>query len=325
MHMQILSVLLLSFLPISIAYSFTDHPPHSITTFYDYQLYADASKRTPQKPITSLPSTIINADVILVGEWHSHSAVHRFQAELYQQLLMHNTQVALSMEQFSRPAQKTVDEYLKGNIGELSFIAHANAWPNYSSDYRALIEQAKSAGMPVIAANAPRKLVRCIGQIGPSYLDSLETEQRAFIAKELDISDRPYKDNFKQVMQGVAEDRIEKLYAAQVAWDETMAESIALHHAHSPHQQILHIAGRFHVENGMGIAYSLHKRVPKLKIALITPVSSLEESLGMSQHPEYRLLVLPIPQQIITAHQHQSLEDSGAKHPKLQNNAACKE
>ncbi|WP_253912501.1 ChaN family lipoprotein [Vibrio sp. B1Z05] len=313
MRIQMLSVLLLFALPISVANSSASNPASPILNFYDYQLYSASTKEAPQttlKPLTALPSDIINADVVLVGEWHSHSAIHRFQAELYQKLLEHNTQVAVSMEQFSRPVQNTLDQYLKGEIGELALIAHAKAWPNYSSDYRALVEQAKSASMPVIAANAPREIVRCLGQVGVGYLESLNAEQRQNVATNLDITDRPYKDNFKQAMQGVEKASVEKMYAAQVAWDETMAESIAMHHAQYPHQQILHIAGKFHVENGMGIAYSLHQRAPKLKIVLITPVASLDEPLGMSQYSEYRLLVLPLPTQVINTHEHGSFSHS---------------
>ncbi|CAM4024970.1 ChaN family lipoprotein [Vibrio neonatus] len=321
MRIQMLSVLLLFVLPNSIANALASNAASPIHTFYDYQLYSAISKDAPQttaKPLTSLPSTIINADVVLVGEWHSHSAIHRFQAELYQKLLEHNTQVALSMEQFSRPVQNVLDQYLKSEIGELALIAHAKAWPNYSSDYRALVEQAKSESMPVIAANAPREIVRCIGQVGVDYLESLNAEQRQTIAANLDITDRPYKNNFQQVMEGVEQASIEKMYAAQVAWDETMAESIAMHHAKYPHQQILHIAGRFHVENGMGIAYSLHKRAPKLKIVLITPVSSLDEPLGMSQYPEHRLLVLPLPTQVMNTHEH-----GGFSHPHSSSQPDC--
>ncbi|MEZ9784428.1 ChaN family lipoprotein [Vibrio breoganii] len=269
----------------------------AVTTFFDYQLYQKPSNSIT---LSSLPSQVLKADVVLVGEWHSHSAVHRFQSDLYRLLLDNNENVALSMEQFSRPAQSTLDQYLNDEIGELALIAHGNAWPNYTSDYRALVEQAKAANMPVIAANAPRDIVRCIGKVGPDYLKQLDSKERKFVAAQLDTSDRPYKANFTEMMEGMDRDVIEKMYAAQVSWDETMAESIAMHIKNNPEHQVMHTAGKFHVENGMGIAYSLNKRMPDLKIALITPVTEVSDISKHSPFPEYQLLVLPLPEQVVS-------------------------
>lgn len=81
--------------------------------------------------------------------------------------------MVLSMEQFTRDAQPLMDDYLTGKIGEQYLIQKANAWPNYESDYRPLVEFAKSQQLPVIAANAPKPIVRCIGRVGIDYLDRL--------------------------------------------------------------------------------------------------------------------------------------------------------
>ncbi|GEA52644.1 hypothetical protein VIN01S_34480 [Vibrio inusitatus NBRC 102082] len=291
------------------------HSP--VTTFFDYQLYEISSN-----PVTlsALPSQILNADVILVGEWHSHSAVHRFQSDLYQLLLDKNENVALSMEQFSRPSQSTLNQYLNKEIGELALVAHANAWPNYTSDYRPIVEQAKAAKMPVIAANAPRDIVRCIGKVGPDYLKQLNSEERKFVAAQLDTSERPYKARFVEMMEGIDKDVVEKMYAAQVSWDETMAESIVMHIQNNPDHQVMHTAGKFHVENGMGIAHSLNKRMPDLKIALITPVTEVSNISGQSLFPEYQLLVLPLPEQVVTG----TLDHGTSTHPQSDSATDCK-
>ncbi|CAM2888399.1 ChaN family lipoprotein [Vibrio rarus] len=270
--------------------------PLPINTFYDYQLYSPSSQYTP---LNALSDELLSADVILVGEWHSHSAIHRFQSDFYQALLNANSRVTLSMEQFSRPAQPTINRYLEGKIGELAFIAHSNAWPNYTSDYRSLVEQAKSATMPVIAANASRDIVRCISKVGVDYLKTLDNTQQQHVATHLDTSDRPYKKQFMETMQGMDKNRVEHMYAAQIAWDETMAESIAMHIQQHPSHQVMHVAGKYHVANGMGIAHSLHKRAPKLKIVLITPVTKDFQVHGTSPYPEYTLLVRSLPPQVV--------------------------
>ncbi len=81
------------------------------------------------------------------------------------------------MEQFTRKHQDTLNQYLSGEIGERALISlWAAAWPNYESDYRALVEFAKrmtyasqrmhqSPLFSVLAARLP-------------YLEQLSSEQR---------------------------------------------------------------------------------------------------------------------------------------------------
>ncbi|NMU84680.1 ChaN family lipoprotein, partial [Vibrio parahaemolyticus] len=76
--------------------------------------------------------------------------------------------------------QPVVDAYLRGEIGEQYLMKQANAWPNYESDYRPLVEFAKQKNLPVIAANAPKSIVRCIGRQGLDYINKLDDDQRMF-------------------------------------------------------------------------------------------------------------------------------------------------
>ncbi|WP_261815540.1 ChaN family lipoprotein [Vibrio gallicus] len=265
-------------------------------TYFEYQLFSPAG--TPVE-LSTVVDASAQSNTILVGEWHSHSAVHRFQSDIYQALLAHYPNTDLSMEQFSRPAQNTLNQYLNGEIGERALIAHAKAWPNYTSDYRALVEQAKSAKRAIIAANAPREIVRCIGQKGVSYLETLPPIDRSHVAQQLDTSDRAYKRQFFTAMQGMPQSRLENFYAAQVAWDETMAESIARHLKANSNSRVMHIAGKFHIDNGDGIAYALKARAPRSRIIIITPVTKVSDRSN-APFPEYQLLVLPLPVQTMS-------------------------
>ncbi|MDR9827398.1 ChaN family lipoprotein [Vibrio sp. FNV 38] len=266
--------------------------PPTLSHFYDYTLvYND----TPIA-LETLPDDILKADVVLVGEWHTHSAIHRFQAELYHQLLLTNGKTTLSMEQFSRDKQALVDAYLKGDIGE-QFLKHkANAWPNYESDYRALIELAKYHQQDVIAANAPRTIVHCVSKKGPEYLDSLAQKQRGWAARELDLSDNTYKQNFLTSMHHGDPSINKRQYAAQVTWDETMAESIVDYLKTSPDKQVMHIAGDFHVNQGLGIGRVIERLVPSLKVVTISP-SSADDSAS-----DYTFFVLPLPVRFVQKH-----------------------
>ena len=67
-------------------------------------------------------------------------------------------------------------------------------------------------------------------------------------------------------------ERIEKSFTAQVARDDTMAESIANFLQAHPGYKIMHVTGTFHVEEGLGTVERLKLRFPDLKIALVLPV-----------------------------------------------------
>ncbi|MDF9400826.1 hypothetical protein HGG78_01985 [Vibrio aestuarianus] len=265
----------------------TTYSTKPVTHFYDYQL---ASPEGEPIALTALPQALKNADVILVGEWHTHPAIHRFQTDLLEQLNLQKRDVALSMEQFSRDSQPVLNRYLAGEIGEQYLISQANAWPNYESDYRPLVEYAKAHNIDTIAANAPKSIVRCIGKVGIEYLDRLPAEQRQHVARQVDMSSSLYKEKFMASMHHGSAEQTENQFAAQITWDETMAESIVEYLTDHPNSQVMHIAGKFHTQQGLGTANSIFRRNPNLKIVVITPVEKIQPL-----SPDFQLEVLPVP------------------------------
>ncbi|EOX4841935.1 ChaN family lipoprotein [Vibrio alginolyticus] len=258
-----------------------------VTSFYDYQLYTPSGEHIA---LRKLPIELQQADVILIGEWHTHAGVHRFQTDMLKQLTSYDRSLALSMEQFTRDKQPVVDAYLRGEIGEQYLMKQANAWPNYESDYRPLVEFAKQKNLPVIAANAPKSIVRCIGRQGLDYINKLDDDQRMFIAQAINTGSSPYKEKFMASMHHGKPEQTEKQFAAQVTWDETMAESIVSYLDDNPGAQIVHVAGKFHTEQGLGTAASILSRNPSLKVVVISPTDNV-----LSDNTDYQLEVLAPP------------------------------
>ncbi|MGC9550434.1 ChaN family lipoprotein [Vibrio metoecus] len=274
--------------------------PTKVSTFYDYQLATPTGERIS---LQRLPAEIENADVILIGEWHTHAGIHRFQTDLLKQMTDNGHPMALSMEQFTRDVQPLLDDYLAGKIGEQYLIQKGNAWPNYESDYRPLVELAKSQQLPIIAANAPKPIVRCIGRVGMDYIDRLTPEQRQWIAAEINTQDSAYKNTFMASMHHGNLAQNEKQYAAQITWDETMAESIVRYLAANPERKVLHIAGMFHTQQGLGTAASILRRNPNLKVVIITPVGEISP-----QSDDYQLQILTPPVRYVQkAHQAEAI------------------
>ena len=258
-----------------------------VTSFYDYQLYTPSGEHIA---LSKLPIELQQADVILIGEWHTHAGVHRFQTDMLKQLTSYDRSLALSMEQFTRDKQPVVDAYLRGEIGEQYLMKQANAWPNYESDYRPLVEFAKQKNLPVIAANAPKSIVRCIGRQGLDYINKLDDDQRMFIAQAINTGSSPYKEKFMASMHHGKPEQTEKQFAAQVTWDETMAESIVSYLDDNPGAQVVHVAGKFHTEQGLGTAASILSRNPSLKVIVISPTDNV-----LSDNTDYQLEVLAPP------------------------------
>ena len=224
-------------------------------------------------------------DVVFLGEFHDHAGNHLAEMALFRALHARAPSLALSMEQFERDVQPVVDEYLSGKIGEDALRQKGRAWGNYAEAYRPLVEYAKAHALPVIAANAPGKVVLCVGAEGPDFLKRMKPDQRGWAAAELHLEDGPYKDKF---LKFLAEDPLHgrpegdrtqgpsaadlRSFAAQATRDDTMAESIALHLEKHPGGKVVHIAGDFHVEGFLGTVERLKVRAPNLKIAVVAPI-----------------------------------------------------
>lgn len=82
----------------------------------------------------------------------------------------------------------------------------------------------------------------------------------------------------------------ENYYAAQVTWDETMAESIVNYLNQHNGAQVIHLAGDFHVKNGEGIARVIKRLAPELNVVWISPVTNVQ-----ANQAGYQLQVNPLP------------------------------
>ena len=234
-------------------------------------------------------------DVVFFGEYHSHSGNHLAQMQMFEALHKRFADMSLSLEQFERDTQPLVDQYLAGEIGEKVLEKDARAWDNYKESYRPLVEYAVANKLPVIAANAPKSIVICVGKKGPEIIDKIPEPDRGWIAAELHVEEGAYLDKYIAVMGGSSHARgpgddaetelspmmramVMKSFAAQVTRDDTMAESIAMHLQSNPGRKVLHLNGYFHSASHLGTVERLTKRMPDLKIAVINPVAVEDNS-----------------------------------------------
>lgn len=246
-----------------------------IESLYQTQLFGSEEGRP--LPLATLASLLRDADVVFIGEIHGHNGAHLFQSRL--QLALHGLRPrqVLSMEQFSVDHQDSLNAYLSGEIGEAELIEQADAWPNYRASYRPLVEFARRNDLPVIAANAPPDIARCVAREGAAYLEKLDAGRRKLVPEEPFYSKEGYREKFAATMESGGHGAMDgettrRLFKAQLLRDNTMAHSIQRAHLDHPGHQIIHVNGRFHSEEGLGAPAALAHRNPDLKIRIVTPV-----------------------------------------------------
>lgn len=226
-------------------------------------------------------------DVIFFGEFHDNKILHELEFSLLKMFFQSHNNLIISLEMFERDVQSVLDNYLSGEITEEEFLANSRPWPNYTSDYRSLIEFAKDHNLEVIASNIPRKYSALISKQGSIALDSLTVEAKKFVAKRHLVYDDEYKLRFMKTMQQnmahmpnnpmAGKMNFELLYAAQCIKDDTMAESILKYQRIPPRRKVIHYNGDFHSRKHLGTAQKLKINEPMLRIAVISPLLCSDE------------------------------------------------
>lgn len=274
---------------------------------YDARLFSpdDGSVLT----VPELARRLAGTDVIVVGEYHGHHGAHLLQARLQQALYRQNPDQLLTMEQFNVDHQQDLDRYLSGDTGEAEMIEDAAAWDNYRASYRPLVEFARQRNLPVIAANAPADVVRCVGRKGPAYLESLPGEVRRQLPESPFMEPPGYREKFVEAIGGShgtdgpeMSECMRNTYQAQLLRDNTMASAILGAHEQYPGRQILHTTGTFHSEQRLGTVAVLEQRAPALSIAVISPVTWPEDrtEAPLAEHTDagdYLYFVQPLPEE----------------------------
>lgn len=231
------------------------------------------------------------AEVLVIGEMHGHPTGLAAAAALWEDVLDRQTPggagPALSLEFFDRSTQAALDDYLLDITDEPAFreAAGRNAG-NYPEGHRAMVEAAKSAGVPVLAANAPRRYTTLARENGYASLDALRHSQRALFESPGGDPGSAYRDRFFELMEamltshggeGLDEDeiaeRVEGYLRAQNVWDATMAGSVvrALNGGHRP---VVHVVGRFHSDHRGGLLESIWRLRPGTRIVSVSMVKN---------------------------------------------------
>lgn len=239
----------------------------------DYRVYDRWGNRTS---LLALVGSSVGDDVLLVGEEHGDRVGHAVEALLLETVLREigaprdsGRPVVLSLEMFERDVQYIVDEYLAGLISEDHFLRSVRPWEDYGARYRPLVEMAKEHGIPVLAANAPRRYVNRVTTDGPESLTALSGEGLRYLPPLPYPGPSPlYREQWDAIMQSAMEgaegeegaESQEREYAvspnaiyAQALWDASMGHAVTQALVRHMDAFVVHVSGSFHVARGTGI------------------------------------------------------------------------
>ena len=281
-----------------------------------------------------LMAAVADAEVIIVGEEHGDAVGHRVELAIVQDVLDRWPGSALSMEMLDRTEQAVVDDYLADFIDLETFQERTAAtrwlkisrqyvdreinrttfekritrlgWPEWETNYQPIIDAARSAGAPVIAANTPWLVYTSVARReGFERLDDVTPAQRALFEVPAEIPQGKYRERFWEVMAGRAEgepppedddaddaddadedsahtglddETVAAIFRGQLVMDATMAASIATaSRAGAP--KVVHLVGHFHCDFEGGLVQELRRRLPDAEILVITAMARDEPDL----------------------------------------------
>jgi uncharacterized iron-regulated protein len=240
-----------------------------------------------------MTADLARADVILIGEQHDDPNTHRLELGLLEGLARRNVSVTLSLEMFERDVQGSVDTYVAGSSAEDEFLKQSRPWPRYATDYRPLVEFARTRRWPVVAANVPRRIAADVAKTGKPAVDLLNPTDRTLAAADLQCPHDAYFDRFAEQMGGhqsssgsSADTTTERYYWAQCVKDETMAESIASAFTKLEGRPgvVVHVTGSFHSDFGEGTGERVRRRLAGRRVTTVSmmPVENLDSIVPQS-------------------------------------------
>ncbi|TXD32270.1 ChaN family lipoprotein [Lujinxingia vulgaris] len=239
----------------------------------------------------ALIERLARARYVLAAESHDDPWHHRVQERVYRGLSQRaEGPVALGVEMVEARFQPALDAYVAARIDEAQML-HGVEWESrWGVDwalYAPMWRIAREFGAPIVALNAPREQVRRVGRGG---LEKLGEEERAALP-DLDLSDASYRAWLGAIFashgMGDDEEALDRFFAAQVLWDETMADNaVAALTEHPDIEAMVLLVGRGHAERGFGIAPRIARRlvergearaVAEAAVVVIVPVSTVGE------------------------------------------------
>jgi uncharacterized iron-regulated protein len=269
------------------------------------------------------------SQIVCVGEEHKNPHHHWAQLEVIKNLQGNKqwTSPGLGMEMFQRPFQGVLDDYAAAKIDDAALLTRSGWEERWSYDfgmYRPQIRAAVDAKGALLALNAARELTKKAVRQG---LESLTPEEKANVP-ELKLDDAAHRAWFDGVMSEMsggphtasphtapapepapappasstegpaapAVPSMDRVYAVQVMWDETMADTAAKWVSADASRHLVIIAGTGHCHDSAIINRAKRRGIARaISVQPIVETGEGEVAAVLAKPMNDYLLVMTIP------------------------------
>ncbi len=208
-----------------------------------------------------------DADIILFGELHDNPIIHWLEFELTKDVYADKkNNLIMGAEMFEADDQIALTEYLQGKITDKTLKDEVKLWPNYKTDYKPLVEFAKSKHLPFVADNIPRRYANIVYNKGLVKLDSIDPEAKKWMCPLPFKYDAELKC-YKEINEAAGEHCNDNLPISQAIKDATMAYFILKNWKQG--KTYIHFNGSYHSNYHQGIEWYLKLSNPNLKVFTI--------------------------------------------------------
>jgi len=244
------------------------------------QIYSGSTGK--QTTVNDLVTQAQDGHIIVMGEHHGFPPSYENQRRILNELSSRRARISVGLEFFERQYQSEVNKFVSGESLEKDFLSDIG-WGNNIpfENYRYQARFSHYYAGKTLALNARRALT---SKVAKSGLDSLSADERAELPENFQLGNDFYKERFREIMSGHAPDEmIDRYFAAQSIWDETMADTACRFITDHPEQVLMIIVGDFHAAYGGG----LPDRIKARGCSQLTVVSQVEEASEIAPHPRW--------------------------------------
>ncbi|MET0791302.1 MAG: ChaN family lipoprotein [Polyangiaceae bacterium] len=231
-------------------------------------------------------------DVVCLGEAHDaprdHYAELAITEGLERRARVSGRALGVGFEMFQAPYGDALYRYSIGSLGDAGLrkrTQYDKRWGYPYAYYQPVLALGRAYGLPLKALNASRELTHAVAQQG---ISDLPKRLRRQLPDDLNLSDPDHRAEFDKLMthhpQGVggANFDADNFYAAQVVWDETMADNAARWvAAHAPSRQLVVLAGSAHCQYP-AIPSRIERREPLRVASVRLGAENADDSTGFS-------------------------------------------
>ena len=256
---------------------------------------------------------------VCVGEEHSNPHNHWVELEVARHVFPHWPHGALGLEMIQRPFQGVLDDFAAHRIDETALrsrVGWDERWGYDFGFYGPTIAAALAANAALVALDAPTELTKQVAHHG---IASLSPEDQAKLP-ELDLHDATHRAWFDSLMEdmggadahahaaaGSGSDApgddddgaamtmpsADDIYAVQVIWDETMADTAATWLKAHPDGHMVILAGNGHCHDSAIV--SRLKRRGITDVVSVRTVTDETVSDALAKPMNDFLVVLSVP------------------------------